>query len=258
MSPSKALLLGLALLAASAASQAAEDAVAATTHEANAAQDPWEKLNRKTHRFNKVLDRYVMKPVARGYLRGVPRPVRQGVTNVFDNLQEPVTSLNLLAQGRPRESGRSLLRFFVNSVIGVAGVFDVASAGGAPEYRADFGQTFARWGWRRSRYLVLPMFGSSSVRDGLGRLVNSRVSPINTVAVRAGGAPVGIFYGITTRASALPNDAFTEGAADDYILLRDVYFQRRACQIHDCTQEIPDYEAPEELGIPGSDLAPER
>lgn len=253
MSPSKALLALALLLASASAAHAVDDAIATTTHAANAALDPWEKLNRRTHRFNKVLDRRLMKPVARTYLKA-PRPLRQGVTNVFDNLAEPVTSLNLLAQGRPRESGRSLLRFFLNSTIGLAGIFDVASAGGAPEYRADFGQTFAHWGWDSSRYLVLPVFGSSSVRDGVARLVNSQVSPINTVATRAGGPPVGILYGITTRAAALPNDAFTEGAADDYILLRDVYFQRRACQIHDCTQEIPDYAAPEELGIPGSDV----
>jgi phospholipid-binding lipoprotein MlaA len=188
-----------------------------------------------------VLDEKVMKPVARGYVRGVPRPVRTGIGNFFSNLQSPVVALNLLGQGRVRASGQTVMRFFLNSTIGVGGVFDVASYGKAPKYNADFGQTFAKWGWRESRYLVLPVFGPSTVRDGAGRLVNSRVSPINELTERTTPA-VGVLYGITARAGALPTEAFMEGAEDDYLLLRDVYFQRRECQIRDCSQDLPDYE----------------
>jgi phospholipid-binding lipoprotein MlaA len=235
----------------------APPADANTMSQANAALDPWEPMNRKIHGFNRMLDRYLMKPVAHGYLDTVPKPVRQTVTNVFDNLQEPVVALNLLLQGKARKAGQTVLRFGLNSTFGLAGIFDVASAGHVPEYRGDFGQTFAHWGWEPSRYLVLPMFGSSSVRDGFARLVNSQVSPINTVAGRELGPGVGILYGITSRAAALPNEAFTEGAADEYILLRDVYYQRRGCQIRDCTQDILDYALPEELGVPASDITPD-
>ena len=218
------------------------------TRRSYAELDPWEPTNRRIHAFNKQLDRYVMKPVARTYVNAVPRPARQGVSNFFNNLQQPVVAANLLAQGRPAHSGRSIVRFLVNATFGLGGVFDVATHGGAPYYEADFGQTFALWGWDTSRYVVLPVFGGSTVRDGLGRAVNSRTSPINWLAERE-GPHVGILYGITSRASALPNEAFMENAEDDYLLLRDVYFQRRACQIRDCTKDIPDYELPEDLGV---------
>ena len=210
--------------------------------------DPWEKTNRKIHGFNKKLDTHVMKPVARGYVRIVPRPARQGVANFFNNLQQPVVSINLMAQGKPAQSGRAILRFLVNATVGLGGIFDPATASGAPYYEADFGQTFAKWGWDKSRYIVLPVFGPSTVRDGAGRGINSRVSPINRFSEETGPAS-GILYGITSRASALPNEAFMEGAEDDYLLLRDVYFQRRNCQLHDCSQEIPDYELPEDIGV---------
>lgn len=235
----------------------AEIASGPTTAEERAALDPWESSNRKVHEFNRKLDRRVMKPVARAYVRTVPRRMRQGVTNVFDNLQEPIVALNLLVQGHGQKATESGFRFLLNSTIGLAGIFDVASAGKVPEYRGDFGQTFALWGWQRSRYVVLPVFGPSSVRDGLARVVNSQISPINTVGTRKLGPGVGVLYGITSRAAALPNEAFAENAADEYLLLRDVYFQRRGCQIRDCSQEVPDYELPDELGVPASDITPD-
>lgn len=232
------------------------DDAAASVGAASAALDPWEPANRRMFRFNHRLDQKVMKPVARGYLRVVPKPVRQGISNVFDNLQEPIVALNLLMQGHGGKFGTSGFRFLLNSTVGLGGIFDVAGKGKVPEYRADFGQTFALWGWERSRYVVLPVFGSSSLRDGLARVINSQVSPINTVGTRHLGPGFGVLYGINTRAAVLPNEAFVEGAADEYILLRDVYFQRRGCQIRDCTQDIPDYDLPEELGVPASDISP--
>lgn len=231
----------------------APDATTDARQHTYAALDPWEPANRKVHAFNMELDEHVMKPVARTYVRAVPRPVRQGVANFFNNLQQPVVAANLLAQGKPSPSGRSMVRFLVNATFGLGGVFDVATAGGAPYYEADFGQTFALWGWETSRYVVLPVFGGSTVRDGLGRAVNSRTSPINWFAERE-GPHVGILYGITSRASALPNEAFMENAEDSYLMLRDVYFQRRGCQLRDCTKDIPEYELPEDLGV--SDARP--
>lgn len=252
------LLLTLLLSACSTSSVRHQPAPpTATTGAANAALDPWEPANRRMFAFNQKLDRKVMKPVARGYLRVVPKPVRQGVTNVFNNLQEPIVALNLLLQGHGGKFGTSGFRFLLNSTVGLGGIFDVADKGRVPEYSADFGQTFALWGWQRSRYVVLPVFGSSSVRDGFARVINSQVSPINTVAARELGPGVGVLYGVTSRAAVLPNEAFAEGVADQYLLLRDVYYQRRSCQIRDCTQDAPDYELPEELGVPASDISPD-
>lgn len=212
------------------------------------AYDPWEKTNRRTHRFNRGLDRAIMKPVARTYVRVLPSPVRSGIGHFFNNLQQPVVALNLVLQGHPGMATKSVGRFVMNLTLGIAGVFDPATKAGVPYYKSDFGETFAQWGWDRSRYLVLPVFGPSTVRDGFGRLINSRVSPINTVS-REVGPGVGIVYGIHSRASALPSEVFMENAEDDYLLLRDVYYQRRACQIRDCTQDDLDYALPEELGV---------
>ena len=215
---------------------------------ATEALDPWEPTNRKIYAFNKELDDHVMKPVARAWL-GVPKPVRQGVANFYDNLQEPIVAINLLGRGEPHKAWQSTVRFLLNTLFGVAGIFDVAAAGGVPEYRGDFGQTFAAWGWDTSRYVMLPVFGPSTVRDGLGKFINSRVSPIRQVGYEVGPG-FSIMYGVISRANALPNEAFTENAVDEYLLIRDVYFQRRDCQLRDCTQDLPDYELPEELGVP--------
>ena len=253
------MLIAVATLAgchAQARPDAPESVAIDDTRRSYAELDPWEPTNRKIHGFNRTLDKYVMKPVARTYVRVVPRPARQGVANFFNNLQQPIVAVNLLAQGQPAKSGKSFTRFLLNATFGIGGVFDVATAGGAPYYEADFGQTFALWGWEPSRYIVLPVFGGSTVRDGVGRLVNSRTSPINWVSEHE-GPWVGVLYGITSRASALPNEAFMENAEDDYLLMRDVYFQRRACQIRDCTQDIPDYELPEELDVPDARVEPE-
>lgn len=212
-----------------------------------AVYDPWEKTNRKTHGFNRGLDRIVMKPIARTYTK-LPSPVRSGVGHFFNNLQQPVVALNLALQGHPGMAGKSVGRFAMNLTIGVAGILDPATKAGIPYYKNDFGRTFAKWGWEESRYLVLPVFGGSTVRDGVGRLVNSRTSPINTFS-RKVGPWSGILYGVHSRASALPQEAFMENAEDDYLLMRDVYFQRRACQLRDCTQDDLEYELPEDLGV---------
>lgn len=208
------------------------------------AYDPWEKYNRKVHGLNRAFDKAVFKPVARTYMR-LPRRARDSVGNFFNNLQQPVVALNQILQGEPKQAGQATGRFLLNFTLGIGGLFDPATKANIPYRENDFGQTFALWGWDRSRYFVLPLFGASTVRDGFGRLINSRVSPINK-ATQEIGWPSTVVYAIHSRASALPNEAFMEGAQDDYILLRDVYFQRRACQIRDCTQDLPQYELPED------------
>jgi phospholipid-binding lipoprotein MlaA len=160
-----------------------------------------------------------------------------------------VVALNALLQGKPRHAGHAVGRFLLNTTVGVAGIFDVASKAKVPYHENDFGQTFAVWGWERSRYLVVPLFGASTVRDGFGRLASTQVDLARTVWREVGwGAAVVI--PLHARASALPNEAFSEGAPDEYVLLRDVFFQRRACQIRDCSQDLIDYELPEELMPP--------
>jgi phospholipid-binding lipoprotein MlaA len=216
--------------------------------------DPWERFNRRMHRFNMFIDRIALKPVAKGYQRITPAPVRTGVRNFFSNLGQPLTAVNLLLQGRPGQAGTALGRFTLNTTLGLAGFFDPATAANIPYRDADLGQTLGRYGWERSRYLVMPLFGPGTVRDVGARLVNTRVSPISWLADEYGPG-VTFVYGVDARASALQFDGMLAEAEDDYLLIRDAYMQRRHCQIVDCSDDLPDYLLPEyQYEIPDVDI----
>ncbi len=206
--------------------------------------DPWERINRPIFKLNNTLDRVILRPTAVVYSRVVPRLAQRGVTNFFSNLQQPITSLNLLLQGRPIKFVGSLGRFLMNSTLGLGGIFDPATHAGIPAYDQDFGQTFHRWGWKRSRYIMLPLFGPATIRDGLGKGVNTRVSPITWFAEEY-GAEYSVLYGVNARSRGLSADAFLRGGGDEYLLMRDAYLQFRRCQLVDCSDELPDYLLPD-------------
>lgn len=217
------------------------------------ALDPWQGFNRKAYAFNSALDRVILRPIAKGYAAVTPTVVRKGVSNFFGNLQQPITTLNLLLQGQPKDAGKSFGRFLLNLTLGLGGILDPATDAGIPYYDKDFGQTFAVWGWEESRYLVLPIFGPGTVRDGLGKGVNTTVSPISWFADK-NGAEYSVLYGVDARASALPAEAFLKGAEDEYLLIRDAYLQRRRCQVTDCSEDVPDYLNPDyEFEVPDFD-----
>lgn len=205
--------------------------------------DPWERFNRPMHRFNMTLDRIALRPVAKGYHRITPAPIRSSVSKFYANLQQPLAALNLLLQGEPGPAGSALGRFTINTTIGLAGFFDPASRMDIPYRDADFGQTLGRWGWKNSRYLVMPIFGPGTVRDVSGRLGTTRVSPVSWAA-REYGVGVSVMYGLDARAAALQYDHLLAEAEDDYLLIRDAYTQRRRCQIEDCSGDLPDYLLP--------------
>lgn len=222
--------------------------------ESSALGDPWERFNRPMHRFNMTLDRVALRPVALGYQRITPAPIRNSVRKFYSNLQQPLAALNLLLQGEPGPAGSALGRFTVNTTIGLAGFFDPASRMDIPYRDADFGQTLGRWGWKNSRYLVMPVFGPGTVRDIGGRLGTTRVSPISWAA-REYGVGISVMYGLDARAAALQFDELLAEAEDDYLLIRDAYLQRRRCQIEDCSGDLPDYLMPDyEYELPDFDF----
>ncbi|WP_093279793.1 VacJ family lipoprotein [Pseudoxanthomonas sp. CF125] len=206
--------------------------------------DPWERYNRKMHRFNIAADRSVARPVARAYVKVVPAPVRSGVSNFFDNLGQPATAVNALLQGKVKHSAQALGRFVVNSTIGVAGIFDPASRMKLPERDEDFGQTLATWGWRRSRYFELPFFGPSTVRDAFGIAGDLPLQPLSYVEadkVRLGLKAIGL---IDMRARLLAFDSLKDEVIDDYLLVRDTWSQHRNFRIKEDTgrdASLPDY-----------------
>ncbi len=203
--------------------------------------DPWEPYNRNMYKFNRTLDKAVLRPVAKGYAAVVPDPVETGITNFFDNLLSLQTILNLLLQGRPAESVEMTVRFTMNSVFGIAGLFDVATPSGVPNYDEDFGQTLAIWGWEDSRYLMLPLLGPSTLRDGLAEFPDSYSNIVWRRAVngREWGLAIGI---IQRRANALPREKQLQEAYDEYLFIRDAWLQNREFKITG-ESATPDYES---------------
>ena len=215
---------------------------------APAAFDPWEKYNRRVHAFNMAVDRGLAKPLARGYVAVVPRPVRAGVDNFFDNLGQPVTLVNSLLQGNPRGAANALGRFLVNSTVGIGGLFDVASKAKMPNRGEDFGQTLAVWGWQRSRYLELPFLGPRTVRDVVGLVGDSRLRPVQYIEDDATRASLQALQLVALRAKLLSIEGLmSQGAVDEYALFRDMWLQRRNYQINQTGQA---QDAPPEQTLP--------
>lgn len=208
--------------------------------------DPWENWNRKVHGFNMAVDRTVAEPLARAYVKVVPRPVRLGVGNFFSNLGQPVSALNALLQGKPAQAGQSLGRFLVNATIGIGGLFDPATRMKIPNRSEDFGQTLGVWGWENSRFVELPLFGPRTVRDVFGLVGDGQVSPTRQISddeVRIGLQGLQL---VDLRTQLFAVDRLREGAEDEYALVRDAWMQRRNYQIHgdrirEDQSDLPDY-----------------
>src|SRR5690606_24495313 len=213
---------------------------------ARPAYDPWEPMNRRVHAFNNAVDRTIARPLATAYVAVVPQPLRLGVTNFFDNLGSPVTFVNQLLQGRPRDAAQTLGRFLVNSTLGIGGLFDPASDLKMKRRREDFGQTLGTWGWRQSRYVEVPFFGPRTVRDVLGRGADAPLSPVRQIdedAVRIGLQGL---QQVDTRVRLLSLDALRDAAPDEYAMTRDAWLQRRNYMIdsdrrHHDADEFPEY-----------------
>ena len=217
-----------------------------------AIDDPFETFNRGLYRFDKGLDRAIVRPLAMTYKRGLPKFVRHGVRNGLDNLDEPNTLMNDVLQGQFKAGGVTATRFVVNSTVGVLGLFDVAGKSmNLPIHYSDFGQTLGRYGVRPGPYLYLPVLGPSNVRDGFGRVVDSFTGLLNihdlhvTTAEHFG---VVALDGLDTRAeydSQLKD--LNRLATDPYATVRSFYTQRRtagAADGHKGVQDLPDFEAP--------------
>ena len=196
-----------------------------------AADDPWEPLNRKVFNFNEWADSKLLRPVAVAYDRWLPTPLRRGVGNVFDNVFTPAVALNQMLQGKPRRSLSDVGRFVLNSTVGLAGLFDVATPLGLPKHDEDFGQTFAVWGAGPGRYVVIPFYGPSNVRDSLGLVVSGLLNPIRFISPNQDRTAVSALYVLDLRADLLGVDELVTG--DKYLFRKDTFEQRRLFLIND-------------------------
>lgn len=207
--------------------------------------DPWESFNRSIYRFNDSLDRAVLRPVAQGYRYVTPDPVETGVGNFFSNLGEIRNLINNLLQFKPAGALSSTGRLLINSTIGIAGIFDVATPIGLSPNDEDFGQTLGRWGLDTGPYLVLPFLGSSSVRDGFGRIPDYYLNPIREVEENRTRTGLYVVDVVSTRARLLEaGEILDEAAMDPYIFVREAYLQRRKNKVYDGNppMETPDEE----------------
>jgi phospholipid-binding lipoprotein MlaA len=207
------------------------------------AADPLEPINRAIYRFNDKVDEYALKPAAEAYKRVVPQPAQRGVSNFFDNLEEPIVVVNDVLQGKPRQAASDSARFIFNTTFGIAGLFDVATSMGHPKHREDFGQTLGRWGVGEGWYLVLPLLGPSTVRDTSGRLVDNQMDLVTRhEEVRERNTAIALRV-IDTRAQLLDATRMRDTAAiDPYLYTREAFRQHRWSRIHDGNPPLPDFD----------------
>lgn len=210
--------------------------------------DPLETVNRFTFAFNLTLDVFIFKPAAATYRFLVPGEARDSVRNALRNLRSPVVLLNDVFQGEWDRAETTTMRFLINSTIGVLGLFDVAEGMGYPYHDEDFGQTLAVHGAGEGAYLVLPIFGPSSIRDGVGLAVDTFLDPFTYVAdiYDAQNASIArtAVYGIDRRSRNIETlEDLQRDAIDFYARIRSLYRQTRANDIRNG--------APEETPTPG-------
>ena len=197
--------------------------------------DPWEALNRNVYVFNTNLDDYVVRPLTKVYEFAVPEIVRSRFSNVFANVGDVFTAVQQLLQGKPKTALDDLIRVFVNTTIGLGGIFDVATDAGLEKHKEDFGQTFGVWGIPSGPYVVLPILGPSSLRDAFGWVADLNtdilINQIDNVPVRNIVSGVRI---VDQRLKYLNASGLLAGVAfDQYSFVRDAYLQRRRFLIYD-------------------------
>jgi phospholipid-binding lipoprotein MlaA len=211
-------------------------------------RDPWEGFNRRVYTVNDAVDRAVLKPFAQAYQFVTPTPVRSCVSNMFSNLGDVWSAANSFLQGRGLDGINNMGRFMFNTTMGVGGCFDVATNTGATKNPNDFGITLGVWGASNGPYVVLPILGPSTVRDGVGFGVGVFGNPtsltrINDVPWR--NSLLGL-WAVNTRSNLLETtNTIDRVALDPYSFVRDAYLQRRAAQVrrHSGAGEVdlPDY-----------------
>ena len=211
--------------------------------------DPLEKMNRGIFAFNEGLDRYALEPVATAWDYVLPGFVQEGIENFFQNLDMPVVLANDVLQAKPAAAFEDVARFFFNSTLGIAGIFDVATRVGIPDNDEDFGQTMGYWGVPPGPYLVVPILGPYTLRDGVGEIADSTATAyaywnllwfdvvgLNTYETT--GASIG------TRGVRLLNlraiyleeiENSRKDAFDYYAFVRNAYLQNRQAKVLDST-----------------------
>jgi len=198
-------------------------------------RDPLEPFNRAVFGFNETFDQVLYKPVAQGYRAAVPELVRIGVTNFFSNIDDLWVAANNLLQGKPEQALQDVMRVTINTVIGLGGLIDVATDAGLDKHNEDFGQTLGRWGIGSGPYIVIPIFGPSTLRDGVALLgVDYQVDPVWNINDVPARNSLFVTRAVDRRANAVDSvQVMQDAALDKYRFIRESYLQRRRSLIYD-------------------------
>lgn len=228
-------------LAAAGAALILQGACASLDGPAYGVHDLSEGFNRQSYAFSDGVDRNVLIPVAKSYQQLAPDFVETGVGNFFANLSSLDSGANGLLQGKPERAGTDALRFLINSTLGLGGLLDVATPAGLRHQNEDLGQTLAVWGWKKSRFVYVPLLGPSTLRDLPNLAVSSLIPRLlfgGAYDLRAASLSV-----VSARAQAL---AFTEArdvsALDAYVFTREAYLQRRNFLIFDGNPPVDEFD----------------
>lgn len=223
-------------------------------HPPDEPSDPLEPFNRGVYKFNRVADRYVLRPVAKTYKSYTPPEFRIGIHNFIDNLFYPTTIVNDVLQGKFAQGGKDLGRFVVNSTLGIVGLMDVATPLGLERNDEDLGQTLGRYGVGEGWYLMLPLLGPSDARDLFGRIGDSFTGPTpiadlaDAYSVTDYHVPDTIDYsltaldGIDTRSRLLDADRMLDEQLDPYVFLRTTFLQSRQGKVFDGNPPKPKFD----------------
>ncbi len=193
--------------------------------------DPWRDVNERVFAFNDFFDRVLVRPVAITYTTFIPRPVRQGIGNFFSNVDDINVFANDLLQLKFNDALSDSGRFVLNSTVGLGGFLDVASGLGLEKNEEDFGQTLGRWGVGAGPYVVLPIFGTSNVRDSVGLVLDTLFNPIQYYDEDRVRLSLFAMRELDTRSSLLALDELVGG--DKYLFFREAYVQRREYLVKD-------------------------
>ncbi len=203
------------------------------------AHDPYEDTNRSIYSFNDALDKNILYPAAKGYAYITPKPVRRCVTNFFDNLGYLNTIANDLLQGKFEQCLADSGRFLINSTIGIAGIFDVATPIGLEKNEEDLGQTFSKWGGGEGPYLSIPVLGPSTVRDAPDHVTKRMLNPTSYIQASIAW-PLAILDIINWRANMESSIKVVDESPDPYLAMREFYRQNRIKLIYDGDPPVTD------------------
>lgn len=213
----------------------------ATTTQSAGTNDPLEGYNRAMYKFNDAVDTAIIKPVAKGYDAVIPDPISRGVSNFFSNLDDVTVVINDLLQFKFKQAFQDTGRFVLNTTVGIAGIFDVASLSGYNKHDEDFGQTLGAWGVKPGAYVVLPFFGPRTVRDTFGLVGDYYTDPVTYVEGPGARNAFRATRLVDNRANLLKAEkVLDEAATDEYSYVRDAYLQRRQNLVYDGNP--PEYE----------------